>query len=145
MITFTVPDTLRRFVRSNQRVAYAAMFKASSEAIKKLAADEKYVGGELPGFFGLLHTWGRQLHYHPHIPHVVPGGAISTHSLKWQPSRIDFFVPIRALAKIFRAKFRQEIDKAGLTAAIAPEVWQTDWNVNCQSIPLSCLAPLRAS
>lgn len=134
MITFTVPHTLRRFLRSNQRVAYAAMFKASSEAIKKLAADEKYVGGELPGFFGVLHTWGRQLHYHPHIHYVVPGGAISTQKLKWQPSRIDFFVPIRALAKIFRAKFRDEMDRAGLLSAIPPELWQTDWNVNCQPV-----------
>ena len=133
MITFTVPNTLRRFVRSNQRLAYSAMFKASSEAIKKLAADQKYMGGDLLGFFGVLHTWGRQLHYHPHIHYVVPGGALSTQEHRWHPSRIDFFVPVRALSKVFRAKFRDEIDKAGLLGAIPPELWQTDWNVNCQA------------
>jgi hypothetical protein len=74
----TYPEKLRPFIRSNQRLAYSAMFKASSEAIKKLAADENYAGAELPGFFGVLHTWGRQLHYHPHLHYVVPGGAIST-------------------------------------------------------------------
>jgi hypothetical protein len=133
MITFTVPQTLRRFVRSNQRLAYSAMFKASSEAIDKLAADEKYVGGDLPGFLGVLHTWGRQLHYHPHIHYVVPGGALSTKEHRWHPSRIDFFVPVRALSRLFRAKFRDEIAKAGLLGLIPPEVWQTDWNVNCQA------------
>ena len=133
MITFTVPDTLRRFVRSNQRLGYSAMFKASSEAIKKLAADEKYMGGDLPGFFGVLHTWGRQLHYHPHIHYLVPGGALSTQEHRWHPSRIDFFVPVRALSRLFRAKFRDQMDKAGLLGAIPREVWQTDWNVNCQA------------
>ena len=134
MITFTVPNTLRRFLRSNQRLAYSAMFKASSEAIKKLAADEKYMGGDLPGFFGLLHTWGRQLHYHPHIHYVVPGGALSTQKHRWHPSRIDFYLPIRALSKIFRAKFRDEIQKAGLLANIPAELWHIDWIVNCQAV-----------
>ena len=133
MITFTVPETLRRFVRSNQRTAYSAMFQASSEAIKILAADEKYLGGDLPGFLGVLHTWGRQLHYHPHIHYVVPGGALSTKEHRWLASRIDFFVPVRALSRLFRAKFRDEIAKAGLLGLIPPEVWQTDWNVNCQA------------
>jgi len=50
MLTFTVPEPLRRFIRKNQRVAYSALFKTSSEAIKKLAPDEKYIGGDLPGF-----------------------------------------------------------------------------------------------
>jgi uncharacterized Zn finger protein (UPF0148 family) len=133
MITFTVPETLRPFVRSNQRTAYSAMFQASSEAIKILAADEKYVGGDLTGFLGVLHTWGRQLHYHPHIHYVVPAGALSTKEQRWLPSRIDFFVPVRALSRLFRAKFRDEIAKAGLLGLIPPEVWQTDWNVNCQA------------
>jgi len=134
MITFTVPNTLRRFVRSNQRLGYSAMFKASSQAIKKLAADQKYMGGDLPGFFGLLHTWGRQLHYHPHIHYVVPGGTLSTQEHRWHPSRIDFYLPIRALSKIFRAKFRDEIQKAGLLANIPAELWHIDWNVNCQAV-----------
>ncbi len=65
MITFTVPEGLRRFIRSNQRVCYSAMFKASSLTLKKLAADAKYVGGDLPGFFGVLHTWGDKCHTTP--------------------------------------------------------------------------------
>ena len=57
MLTFTVPEKLRRFIRSHQRVGYAAMFAVSSQTIKKLAADPKYIGADLPGFFGVLHTW----------------------------------------------------------------------------------------
>ena len=52
MITFTVPQQLRPFIRSHQRSGYAALFKASADTLKKLSYDPKYVGGDLPGFFG---------------------------------------------------------------------------------------------
>lgn len=112
MITFTVPQQIRRFIRSHQRACYAAMFKASSETIKKLVLDEKYIGGDLPGFLGVLHTWGRQLAYHPHIHYVVPGGALAKKDDRWHPSRIDFYLPVKAMSKIFKAKFRDEKEQS---------------------------------
>lgn len=134
MITFTVPEQLRRFIRSNQRAAYAAMFAASSQSLKKLTPDPKFIGGDLPGFFGVLHTWGRQLQYHPHIHYIVPGGAILKTDGSWHPSRVDFYLPVRALSKIFRAKFCEEMEKAGLLSQIPASVWKIDWNVNSQAI-----------
>jgi len=134
MITFTVPEQLRRFIRSHQRIAYTALFAASSAALKKLSADEKFVGGDCPGFFGVLHTWGRQLEYHPHLHYIVPGGAFDKESGNWHSSRIDFYVPVPALSKIFRAKFRDEMEKSGLFDQINPIVWSMDWNVNCQAV-----------
>lgn len=134
MITFTVPEQLRRFIRSNQRICYSAMFKASSATLKKLALDEKYIGADLPGFFGVLHTWGRQMPYHPHIHYVVPGGAISKVDDRWHPSRIDFFLPVKAMSKIFKAKLRDEMRKTGLDSNIPSDVWSKDWIVNCQAI-----------
>lgn len=47
------------------------------------------------GFFGVLHTWGRTLEYHPHVHYVVPGGAVSEDGSKWLPSRVDFFLPVK--------------------------------------------------
>ena len=117
LLTFTVPAGLRGFVRRHQRVAYAAMFEASSAAIKTLAADPKYVGTARCGFFGVLHTWGRTLEYHPHVHYVVPGGGISADGSQWLASRADFFVPVRALSILFRAKFRAALKRAGLLAA----------------------------
>jgi hypothetical protein len=134
MITFTVPEKLRGFIRSNQRPCYAALFKASADTIKKLAADKKYIGGDLAGFFGVLHTWGRQLQYHPHIHYIAPGGALSRKENKWHCARIDFYLPVRALSKIFKAKFRDEMKKADLLSSIAADVWEIDWNVNCQPV-----------
>jgi len=134
MITFTVPEQLRSIIRSNQRLSYSALFATSSEAIKKLATDKKYMGGDLPGFFGVLHTWGRTLEYHPHIHYVVAGGAFSTVDNTWHPSRIDFYLPVMALSRIFRAKFKDEMIKAGLFELIPAEVWEQEWNVNCQAM-----------
>jgi hypothetical protein len=134
MLTFTVPEPLRRFIRKNQRAAYSALFKTSSETIKKLTPDKKFIGGDLPGFLGVLHTWGRTLEYHPHIHYIVPGGALSTTDGLWHPSRIDFYLPVRALSKIFKAKFKEAMKDAGLFDQIPSEVWQIDWNVNSQAV-----------
>lgn len=134
MITFTVPEELRDFIRSHQRICYAALFAASSDAMKKLCLDPRHVGGDLPGFFGVLHTWGRQLQYHPHIHYVVPGGAISTADGRWRRSGEHFFVPVKALSAIFRAKFMERMKKAGLAGSVPQEVWQKSWNVNSQAV-----------
>jgi hypothetical protein len=134
LLTFTVPESLREFLRSHQRLGYEALFKASSGAIKKLAADARFLGGDMAGFLGVLHTWGRQLQYHPHIHYLVPGGAISNSDRQWHASRADFYLPVRALARIFRAKFRDAMAAHGLLADIPAEAWQLDWNVNCQPV-----------
>jgi hypothetical protein len=137
LFTFTVPEQLRPFIRKNQRVAYSALFKTSSDAIKKLTPDQHYLGADLPGFFGVLHTWGRTLQYHPHIHYIVAGGALSSTDGRWHPSTTDFYLPVQALAKIFRAKFRDQMIKARRFDQIPSEVWHIDWNVDSQAVPCS--------
>src|SRR3954447_11879872 len=134
LLTFTVPAGLRDFVRGHQRIAYAAMFEASSAAIKALAADPKYVGTPRCGFTGVLHTWRRTLEHHPHIHYVVPGGGISEDGSRWLASRADFFVPVRALSLLFRAKFRDALGRAGLLREVDPTVWRQDWVVHSQAV-----------
>jgi len=97
---------LRDAARRHQRVAYAALFEASSEALSNLAANPKFVGTDRLGFFGVLHTWGRTLEYHPRVHYVVPGGGIDEIGGRWLLSRADFLVPVEALSFLFRAKFR---------------------------------------
>jgi hypothetical protein len=134
MITFTVPQQLRRFMRINQQAAYGALFFASSRALKKLVQDPKFVGADQPGFFGVLHTWGRMLEYHPHIHYIAVGGALSSGDRRWHPSGDTFYVPVEALSVIFRAKFKDEMKKAGLFDQIPDEVWHIAWNVNSQAV-----------
>jgi hypothetical protein len=133
--TCTVPETLRPFIRSPQRLAYHALVNASSEALKRLAKDERFLGTDLPGFPGVLHPWGRQLQYHPHLHSIVPGGGLSKDRTAWRPSRANFYVPVQALSPIYRALFKEAIDQDGLLGQINPLVWQTNWNVHSQATP----------
>jgi hypothetical protein len=77
LITCTGPETRRAFIRSHQPCAYAALCKASSQAITRLANQARFIGTRLPGFTGILPTWGRPLPYRPHIHSSVPGGGLS--------------------------------------------------------------------
>ncbi len=133
MITFTVPKQIRSFIRGNQKIAYSALFKASSEALKKLAKDPRHIGGDLPGFYGVLHTWGKQLQYHPHIHYVVAGCALDRKDLSCHPARNNFYLPIIPLGRIYKAKFKDEMKAAGLIHLIDVSVWKTDWNVHCKA------------
>jgi len=72
--------------------------------------------------------------YHPHIHFIVPAGGISADRKKWLAARNSFYLPVRALSKIYRAKFKAEMVKLGLIGQIKPSLWTTDWIVNCQAV-----------
>jgi hypothetical protein len=134
LLTFTLPAELRAFVRAHQRIAYDAFFRASSDAIKVLARDPKYIGTPCPGFFGVLHTWGRELPYHPHLHYVVAGGGPSEDGLRWLPARADFLMPAKALSILCRTKFRDAMKAAGVLDRIDPAVWTKDWVVDARPV-----------
>jgi hypothetical protein len=104
-ITVTVPAELREVLRANQRDGYAALMQASAAAIIELARDPRYVGGTV-AVLAVLHTWTQQLNLHPHVHCLVSGGGISEDASTWHPARRNFLVPIKALAKLVRGKFR---------------------------------------
>ena len=134
LITFTVPKELRRFVRSHRRECYRALFETAAATLIKLAQDPKYLGSSRLGFTGVLHSWGRSLTFHPHAHFIVPGGAISEDGQKWLPSGVDFFVPVKAASIIYRAKFKELMEDAGLIDQIPPEVWTKNWVVNSKAV-----------
>jgi hypothetical protein len=134
MLTFTVPQSLRAFLRSHQRIGYGALFEASSESIKTLCANPRFSRADTPGFLGVLHTWGRELQFHPHVHYLVPGGALSSEDGAWQAASSGFYLPVHALSRVFRAKFRDAIAQAGLLDQVPPETWAVDWNVNAQAV-----------
>ncbi len=135
MLTFTVPAEIRGFIRSHPRQGYRALFEAAYQSMAKLAKDPKFIGSSKLGMTGVLHTWGRDLSYHPHVHFIVPGGAISESGTEWLGTRRDdFFLPVMALSKVFRAKFRALMKRHGLLDKIDAVVWTKGWNVNCQAV-----------
>jgi len=133
LLTFTLPDGLRKVARSNQKRIYNLLFRASAAATQQLAEDRRFVGGQI-GMIGVLHTWARDLNYHPHVHYLVPGGGLSPDHRDWLSSRAEFLMPVKALSPLFRAKFRDPLRKTDLFAQVPPEVWQQDWVVHCQPV-----------
>jgi len=134
LVTFTVPQELRRFLRAHPRECYRALFETAAATLIELATNPRYVGSSRLGFTGVLHTWGRTLNYHPHVHFIVPGGALSKDGQNWLPSGADFFVPVEAASIIYRAKFKQLMEDAGWIDQIPPVVWTKNWVVNSKAV-----------
>jgi hypothetical protein len=83
-VVFTLPEKLGRLALQNAREIYSILFRAASETLLTIAADPKRLGAAL-GFLAVLHTWGQNLHLHPHLHCVVPGGGIGADGKRWIP------------------------------------------------------------
>ena len=134
LLTFTLPEALRRIARSQQRLCYDLLFRVAAEAIQQLGQNGRWVGGQM-GMLGVLHTWGRNLAYHPHVHFLVPGGGVDQAGI-WRPARSNFLLPVKALSRLMRAKFREGLRRAdaAVFSQVPTSVWQQAWVVHCQPV-----------
>ncbi|MFA5384210.1 MAG: IS91 family transposase [Eubacteriales bacterium] len=102
-VVFTVPRQLHSLIYQNQELLYGLMYKSVAETLAELSKDKKYLGARI-GFFSILHTWGQDLHYHPHIHTVVLAGGL-TKLNQWRNSSKKFFIPVKVLSKKFSGKY----------------------------------------
>lgn len=102
-VVFTLPKQLQTIVYQNQKLLYALMYKAVSQTLIELCTDKKYLDAQ-PGFFSILHTWGQNIDYHPHIHTVLLNGGLNKIG-KWKDGKKKFFIPVKVLSKKFRGKF----------------------------------------
>ena len=123
---FTVPDTMNIVFMQNQKIMYNLLFRAVSETIMELCADGKYLGAK-PGITAILHTWGQNLNYHPHLHCVITGGGL-TENNRWQNSKKKFFIPIKVLSKKFRGKFLHYLKHTNLSFHDSAEYLNDDRN-----------------
>lgn len=108
-MVFTVPHELNPLIYNNQRLLYDALYHASSETIEQLAAQEKHLGAKV-GYICILHTWGSELNFHPHIHTILLGGGLSR-DFKWKDKGEKFFLPIKIISRVFRGKYLEKIRK----------------------------------
>jgi len=127
-VVFTMPEKLNPVMLRNQETAYGLFFKAVSETLLELCADNKYLGA-MPGITTVLHTWGQNLMYHPHIHCIVTGGGLTSNN-KWRASRKKFFLPVKVLSRKFRGKFLYFLKQAGLLFDSA--LYRDEWVVYCK-------------
>ena len=145
LVTFTLPAQLRPLARQNPQQLYALLFRSSATALQQLAADERFLGGQI-GMVGVLQTWTRDLRYHPHIHYLVPAGAYVPAEKRWVPAQGRFLVHVKPLAKLFRGKVRAALQQLGWARQVPAATWSTAWVVDCRPVgtgeaALTYLAP----
>jgi hypothetical protein len=134
LVTFTVPEELRETIRAHPGELYAALFRQSAGALSDVALSK--LGIEL-GFTGVLHTWTRQLVFHPHVHYLVPGGGLTPDGLRWKRvAAPDFFLPQAVLAARCKNRLRQwlERDHPELLRPIPSRAWRQQWVVDVQPV-----------
>jgi hypothetical protein len=127
-IVFTLPDLLNNFVLTHQKESYSTLFGAAREALLRLCADKKHLGAT-PGFTAVLHTWGQQMQFHPHLHVIISAGGLADRGLRFvDVSDKNFLVPVKALSKIFRAAFISGLSrKTGIDASLKDSLWKKDF------------------
>ncbi len=118
-VVFTLPQALAALVQANARLLYDALLQTAAQTLREVAANPKRLGAQV-GMLLVLHTWGQNLHYHPHVHAVVPGGGLSCNpqgrvdaAPRWVACRPGFFLPVRVLSRVFRGKFLERLRQAG--------------------------------
>ena len=110
-VVFTVPAPIAEIAFQNKAAVYNILFSAAHEALATIASDPKHLGAGI-GSISVLHSWGQNLHYHPHIHCIVPGGGLSPDGTRWIACRKDFFLSVHVLSRIFRRLFITKLQTA---------------------------------
>jgi hypothetical protein len=111
-VVFTLPHELNSLVMGHRKILYKLIFDASAQTLLCFAKDEKYLGA-LPGIISVLHTWGQQLSFHPHIHCIVSGGGIANNNT-WKDAKKNdyrFLFPVKAMSIVYRTKFLQALQQ----------------------------------
>jgi Putative transposase/Transposase zinc-binding domain len=141
-VVFTLPAALGELALANPAVLYDLLKRSAAATLREVAANPKRLGAAI-GVLMVLHTWGQNLHHHPHVHCVVTGGGLSCDnagtidaSPRWLACRPGFFLPVRVLSRVFRGKFltglREALDQGQLTlptrlAALAEARARSAW------------------
>ena len=106
-VVFTVPEELNPVILSNQKLLYNALYHASSSTIDELTSDTKHLGAKV-GYISILHTWGSEMNFHPHIHMILLGGGLTVKN-EWKDNGSEFFLPIQVISKVFKGKYLDEL------------------------------------
>jgi hypothetical protein len=122
-----LPEQIKPLALRNRRRVYELLFRAASATLLQWAADPKRLGAQI-GLTAVLHTWGQNLLFPPHLHCVVTGGGLSADGDRWVAARENYLLPVKVMGRLFRGKFLHglqqlyetgELTFAGRTAAPA--------------------------
>ncbi len=139
-IVFSIPHLLNPLFYINQAICYKLLFDAASGALRNAGRNPNFLGAET-GAVAVLHTWGQTLSYHPHIHMLVPAGGLSEDGVEWISAHKKFFVPVKALSKMFRGilirLLKKHLDENNLKLpdgfsgfqVLKAKLYEKNWNV----------------
>ncbi|MFN2359267.1 MAG: transposase, partial [Desulfotignum sp.] len=130
MVTFTLPCQFRDVAYRNQQAVYSMMFSCVSSTLKDFGLNPRHLGAQI-GMTMVLHTHSRRLDFHPHIHVVVPGGGVDPSRRQWKKKKGKYLFNQKALAKVFRARFLDELNKEHLPI---PKDARPKWVVDCTRV-----------
>jgi uncharacterized protein (DUF983 family) len=110
-IVFTIPSEMNHLALQNPTCMYDILFKSASETLITLSKERKYLCC-LTGIVAVLHSWGQNLMYHPHLHTMVPAGGWNEQEQKWRASRKKLFIPVKVISTLFKNKFLFYLKKA---------------------------------
>ena len=119
-VVFTLPAELRPLARHNRQLLLDLLFAAASQTLLELGDDPARLGGRL-GITTVLHTWTRELQFHPHLHCLVTGGGLAPSGQAWLPLSRRYLFPVKVMGALFRGKFLdglRQLYQAGLLALI---------------------------
>jgi predicted RNA-binding Zn-ribbon protein involved in translation (DUF1610 family) len=122
-VVFTLPEELRRLVRSHQQPLLTVLFQAAFQSLAELCLDPHFLGAQI-GALAVLHTWTRTLEWHPHIHMLVPGGGLAADGRTFvlvPPRRKRYLVPVAALSERFRGRF-YHLARRALPEVVFPDI-----------------------
>ncbi|MBX3130761.1 MAG: transposase [Polyangiaceae bacterium] len=102
-VVFTLPSELRDLVMAKREKLFDLLFASAAETLLELGRYPRWLSAQL-GITSVLHTWTRELLFHPHVHCIVTGGGLSLDGKRWIATRPDFLFPVRVLGKLFRGK-----------------------------------------
>jgi hypothetical protein len=110
-VVFTLPAELHALARYRRELVFDMLFACASQTLLELGRDERRLGAQL-GFTAVLHTWTRQLLFHPHIHCIVTGGGLSLDGRRWIDARKRFLFPVKVMGALFRGKILDRLREA---------------------------------
>ncbi len=132
-VVFTVPDKLNKLFMHHNRQMYNLLFATAWDVMKDFGNDKKWIGGKL-GMTAILHTWGQNLQYHPHLHLIVPSGALMPKG-KWKHARNrgKYLFKVEMLSSVFRSRFVKALRLLGkeekLSLPIPDGLFDDNWVV----------------
>ncbi len=134
LVTLTVPEAMRPIFAARPEVLYDLFFTQAARALQTVAAIPRHLGAEL-GFLGVLHTWGRQLQYHPHLHFIIPGGGLCPNHASWRAScQPDWLLPKQPVEAALRRGMDEALRHAApdLHAQVLDACWREGWYAHWQ-------------